>query len=794
MRARGTGCRVAAIVVLLTCLALTAPGVAAAAPSCPATISISTAYDTPISIPLGCTDALTITYSVGTGPAHGTLGSFSNGAVVYTPSATFANQSDSFTVDATDPFTPSGSPTVIKVSVAVGSPAPPKCVPINTTTPYATPIKVTLECTGTGLAFSESVGPKHGSVSSVGGTVTYTPNQDFAGQDGFSYIVTDVAGQTAIASVEVTVAAPPKPVCPVVGVQTAYATATTVTLDCTGVQLSYAVVEGSGQMHGTVTAQGGATFTYTPNAGFTGQDFFQVLVTDFDDQSVLDTITVAVQPPPQPVCPGDAATTPYETGVTVSFSCTGTGLSYADLPGSGPVDGTLSAITANHVTYTPAPGFFGRDSFAVVATDAVGQPAIDTVTVSVGTPPPPACTGDAATAAYATATTLTFSCTGVGLSYSVDAGQGPADGTVGSFGPDGATYTPAAGFDGQDTFEILVTDVARHTTTDSVTVTVAPPPKPACSGERSSTAYQTPVTITLSCTGTGLSYAVLSDHGPADGTLGSFTGTQVTYVPATGFSGQDSFELEAIDAVGQTATDTVAVTVAAPVVTTTTTTTPTTTTTTPTTTTTTTTPAIVVGPPAVRISAPAGGAVYRAGQIVTAQFTCADAAQGPGIAGCTGTVADGSAIDTATPGSHSFTVTAVSRDGQQDAQTVSYTVLAPSNRFAVLRTRTRSDGAVSFRLRLPGPGVAVALETIWTGRHAAAGSTLPTALRRYVVARRRLVARHAGTLRTSLTPGASGRALVAAHGGAVVITLWVSYTPSDGTARAIRVGRLSLTR
>jgi hypothetical protein len=51
-----------------------------------------------------------------------------------------------------------------------------------------------------------SVGsPSHGTVSVVGGTVTYTPFPDYAGPDQFSYTVTSSAGETRTAAVDVTV-------------------------------------------------------------------------------------------------------------------------------------------------------------------------------------------------------------------------------------------------------------------------------------------------------------------------------------------------------------------------------------------------------------------------------------------------------------------------------------------------------------------------------------------------------------------------------------------------------------
>ena len=59
--------------------------------------------------------------------------------------------------------------------------------------------------------------------------------------------------------------------------------------------------------------------------------------------------------------------------------------------------------------------------------------------------------------------------------------------------------------------------------------------------------------------------------------------------------------------------------------------------------------------PAVTITTPPAGAVYSYGQVVNAAYSCSDA--GSGLASCTGTVANGTAIPTNTVGTRTFTVT-----------------------------------------------------------------------------------------------------------------------------------------
>ena len=86
----------------------------------------------------------------------------------------------------------------------------------------------------------------------------------------------------------------------------------------------------------------------------------------------------------------------------------------------------------------------------------------------------------------------------------------------------------------------------------------------------------------------------------------------------------------------------------------------------------------VAAPPSAQISSPANGATYSQGQVIDAAYDCAEGARGPGVASCAGTVAAGQPIDTSTLGTHSFTVTASSQDGQTAATTIHYTVTAPT--------------------------------------------------------------------------------------------------------------------
>ncbi|HLZ20928.1 MAG TPA: hypothetical protein VKQ30_02220 [Ktedonobacterales bacterium] len=78
-------------------------------------------------------------------------------------------------------------------------------------------------------------------------------------------------------------------------------------------------------------------------------------------------------------------------------------------------------------------------------------------------------------------------------------------------------------------------------------------------------------------------------------------------------------------------------------------------------------------PPTITVTTPASGAAYTLNSVVPANYACQDG--GSGVATCVGTVANGAAINTATAGTQTFTVTATDQVGNVSTPlVVSYAV------------------------------------------------------------------------------------------------------------------------
>jgi len=159
--------------------------------------------------------------------------------------------------------------------------------------------------------------------------------------------------------------------------------------------------------------------------------------------------------------------------------------------------------------------------------------------------------------------------------------------------------------------------------------------------------------------------------------------------------------------------------------------------------------------PSASITTPAAGATYRVGQAVESSFGCSDGAGGTGIASCldqSGRPA-GAAIDTNSPGSHTFTVTATSSDGRTQSASSTYTVVPgparrpPSGPGRARGPRLRDLRASRHRWREGDALPHISSETDHTTRQRVMGTTFSFTLNQ------------PATIRLAFTRQASGRAV-----------------------------------
>jgi hypothetical protein len=137
-------------------------------------------------------------------PANGSLsGSAPN--MTYTPNNNF-NGTDSFTFKANDGTVDSNEATVSITIDAVND--TPVADAQSVTTDENTPVAITLTASdvdGDSLTYSVVTTPVSGSLSGSAPNLTYTPNNNFNGQDSFTFTVNDGTVDSNEATVSITV-------------------------------------------------------------------------------------------------------------------------------------------------------------------------------------------------------------------------------------------------------------------------------------------------------------------------------------------------------------------------------------------------------------------------------------------------------------------------------------------------------------------------------------------------------------------------------------------------------------
>jgi YD repeat-containing protein len=253
----------------------------------------------------------------------------------------------------------------------------------NDTDPESDPLSITAKTNG-------SKG-----VVTIGGTtsLTYTPNTGQTGSDSFTYTISD--GQsTSTGTVSVTITAANQPPNAVNDTSTtAFNTAKTFdprTNDTDPDGNPLTITAKTNGASGTVTINSGASLTYTPNVGFSGLDSFTYTISDgqggTDTATVSMTVSAATNQPPNAV--NDSITTPQNVAKTFDPRTNDSDPEGNPLSVSAKTNGAHGTVVINSgvsLTYTPASGYSGADSFTYTISD--GQGGTDTATVSVTVSP-----------------------------------------------------------------------------------------------------------------------------------------------------------------------------------------------------------------------------------------------------------------------------------------------------------------------------------------------------------------------------------------------------------------------
>ncbi|MGD7651632.1 MAG: Ig-like domain-containing protein, partial [Verrucomicrobiales bacterium] len=240
-------------------------------------------------------NSLSITAVLDTTTSEGTLSLNSDGGFTYDPDPDF-NGTDTFTYHINNGSEDSAVATVtLTIDPSNDDPvAEALVIETDEDTPLAVDL-VANDPDDDPLTYTVVDAPEFGTLSGTAPALTYTPDENFNGDDGFTFLVNDGTTDSNVATVDITVVSVED--VPVADPQTlTMVAATTLPITLTGSDgdddaLSFSIVSppSNGSLTGTPP-----DVTYVPDQDFTGGDSFTFIANDGAADSDPATVTISV--------------------------------------------------------------------------------------------------------------------------------------------------------------------------------------------------------------------------------------------------------------------------------------------------------------------------------------------------------------------------------------------------------------------------------------------------------------------------------------------------------------------
>jgi hypothetical protein len=333
-------------------------------------------------------------------------------------------------------------------------------------------------------------------------------------------------------------------------VTTAEDTAIAITLiatDVDGDSLTYSI--GTAPVHGSASIEGNVV-TYMPEADFNGSDSLTFRANDGLADSNTSTVSITITAVNDaPVAQDQTFTTAEDTSAAIALAASdvdGDELTY-DLVAE-PKHGTLSGILPNPI-YAPHDNYNGLDSFTFKANDGRSDSAPATVSITItAVNDAPITEGQTVTIAEDTSAAITLAASDVDIDPLTYILVTPPTHGAAEAVENLVIYTPAANYNGPDSFTYKANDGHADSNIATVKIVVtAVNDAPVAQDQTFTTAEDTSAAITLITSdvdGDSLTYSIgtATVHG-----FLSIEGNVVSYTPEANFNGSDSFTFKAND-------------------------------------------------------------------------------------------------------------------------------------------------------------------------------------------------------------------------------------------------------
>ncbi len=434
-------------------------------------------------------------------------------------------------------------------------------------------------------------GPVNGALTlNPNGSYTYTPNLDFVGIDGFTYIVCDdnVPSLCDTALAVITVIDPSLSNDPPVANPDFYVTYEDEPVggnvlnndsDPDADNIIINTTQVSGPSNGSVIIGAGGIITYTPNSGYLGIDSFVYEICDDGTPSLCaqTTVTILVLPDIDdpnnnpPFAGDDFALTPMNTPVGGNillndYDPDGDNIVLNVTPISGPSHGTVSISPDGSYIYTPANNYTGPDNFVYQICDD-GVPSLCAfatayITVRANNNPPVAVDDInntlVNTPVSGNVVTNDYDPDGNNLTVSTTLVSTPSNGSVTISASGAYTYTPNNNFTGTDSFVYRVCDDGQPQLCDEALVTVTvvglttSNDPPVANPDFYSTLVNVPVPGNITDNdadpdGNNIILNTTPLVPPVNGTVSVNANGNIVYTPNSGFIGTDVFTYQICD-------------------------------------------------------------------------------------------------------------------------------------------------------------------------------------------------------------------------------------------------------